>query len=116
MALLKGVKDTLQLPLTADLPLDGGKSETVKFSATYRVPPVSEAQEVVNQAAAGDLTDREIVDTYLVGWDMPGDDGTAVPFSEEAVNEAMEYWPYRTALVNGFMTVALGREAVRSKN
>ena len=56
---------------------------------------------------------------YVLDWKMPGADGTDVPFSHESLQEALQERGYRDALIEGVMTMILGKkvmERLRQKN
>lgn len=124
MALLKGKADQIIIPLTAELDADHGKLLTVRFEATIKRLPYDEAQDVFraiqNRAENnGDPSDEALVSRYVLDWKMPGADGTDVPFSHEALQEALQERGYRDALIEGVMTMILGKkvmERLRQKN
>lgn len=124
MALLKGKQDQIIIPLAAELDADHGKLLTVRFEATIKRLPYDEAQDVFraiqNRADnSGEPSDETLVSRYVLGWKMPGPDGTDVPFSDEALQEALQERGYRDALIEGVMTMLLGKkvmERLRQKN
>ena len=116
MGFLKGSKDTIVVKLTVEVDSDNGRKVRVPLRATYKKLPVDEARDVANKCAEAEMTDDDVVDQYLVGWDVKGEDDVAVEFTPENVAEAMQIREYRAALVDGFMQVQFGRSAVNAKN
>ena len=124
MALLKGKQDQIIIPLAAELDADHGKLLTVRFEATIKRLPYDEAQDVFraiqNRADnSGEPSDETLVSRYVLDWKMPGADGTDVPFSDDALREALKERGYRDALIEGVMTMILGKkvmERLRQKN
>jgi|GEM_PF-2580549 len=117
MALLKGVKDEVEVRITAQVEIDNGSTLPVTWHAKYRKPPVAEAREIVQAFESGELTDESAMDRYLLGWrGLKGEDGTEIPYSPEVLKKAMQSREYRQALVGGFLEVLLGREAMGRKN
>lgn len=124
MALLKGKADQIIIPLTADLDADHGKTLAVRFEATIKRLPYDEAQDVFRAIQnrgenGGDPSDEALVSRYVLDWKMPGADGADVPFSHEALQEALQERGYRDALIEGVMTMILGKKVMdrlRQKN
>lgn len=117
MALLKGVKDEVEVRITAQIEIDNGNTLPVTWRAKYRKPSVSEAADIVRSLENGELTDEDVMDKCLLGWrDLKGEGGEDVPYSPEALEAAMQSREYRTALVRGCLEVLLGREALARKN
>lgn len=122
MALLKGKQDQIVIPLTAEIDGDHGKTISVDFSATVKLLPYEEAQEVlatINSKDKDKPGDETLVRRYVLDWDMPGPDGEKVRFGDAALAEALSIRGYRVALVEGVMQMLLGKkfmEATRRKN
>ncbi|KAA9133456.1 hypothetical protein F3N42_03645 [Marinihelvus fidelis] len=113
----KGARDTVSVKVTAKLPQDLGKTMSVPFHCKFKVPDRPTAQQITKDAAAGKLTDDEIIREYLVGWDRLLDaDEQPVEFSTENLDELLTIGPYQAAIVNGFLELLYGREALRQKN
>lgn len=117
MAIFKGKKNEITLQVTAEMIGDNMAPIKVPFRVTYKKLPVSEAREVMALVKDEKLTDENIMERYLVTWaDLQGEDGEMIEFSPAARDEAMELDGYRKALVEGWMQVQFGRQAVRAKN
>ena len=115
--LLKGVKDEVELRITAICEIDNGAEERVPFHAKYRKPSVAESRAIVDAIEQGAETDETLMEKHLLGWrGLKGADGQEVPFSAETLEIAMQAREYRAALVGGFMEVVLGRGVVSRKN
>jgi hypothetical protein len=115
--LLKGVKDEIEVRITAVCEMDNGGEERVTFHARYRKHSVADAGAILQAVSDGEETDETLMAKNLLGWrGLKGADGQEVPFTPEHVDIAMQAREYRTALVNGFMEVLLGRETMSRKN
>ena len=115
MALKKGKKSEVWIDLTVELLGDHNTVLLVPFSACFRLLPKKEFESVMEQAAAGEVTDHDIVNRYLLDWKMPGEGGD-VEFNEENVNEAMEEYDYPEVLIRGFVDLHRQRKALKTKN
>lgn len=115
--LLKGVKDEIEVRVTAVVETDNGGQLRVPFHCRYRKPTVSESKAIIEAINQGTETDETLMEKYLLGWrGLKGQDDQDVPFGPDALGEAMQAREYREALVNGFTEVLLGREVVSRKN
>lgn len=115
MGFLKGIKTEIRISLVAEIDDDIGKTIKVPFVVTYRKLPVKEAQAIIDRAAAGEVTDEEIMAEHVLGWHMPGEGGD-VDFTPDNLAAAMQELGYRNALVTGFSQAQFGRKAALQKN
>lgn len=116
MSLLKKAPDTITVERTAKLELSEGKTQNVRFKATYRRLSHKEAQATHEETLAATKSDDDVIARDLMGWQMPGSDGNPVEFSEEAVEDAMAIREYRQELINGWLEVQFGRDGLARKN
>ena len=116
MGFLKGSKDTIVVKLPIDIDSDMGRKIRVTLRATYKKLSVDEAREVASKCASTEMTDEDVIDMYLVDWDLKGEKDKVIEFTPENVSEAMQFREYRSALVDGFMQVQFGRGAANAKN
>jgi len=106
-------KHTVEWPVTAYVPLDGGKKGILKFQGTFEILP----QEELDAIPVGDESpdpkpyDLRVLDRVLQGWrDLPGEDGAHVPYSEEN-KAAVLRWPFmRLGLMDAYKTAVSGRK------
>jgi len=115
MANLKGVKDQIDVKITAELEVDNGRIVPVPFVGTYRKPPVSEIQKTMEKINTDQgVDDAELMDQYLLGWKgLKGEDGGEIEYSQETLAQLLEVREYRKALSKGLMAVLLGKDALR---
>lgn len=111
MALLKGVKDQIDIKVTANVDGDLGRTIPVSFIITVRKPKQSERKEIIPQIRDGQIDDETVIKTYLVGWrDLVGADGAQVPFNDETLAEVMDAPEYLRAVIQGIVTAIQGKE------
>lgn len=86
---------------------DGGEWRRGEFLATFRLPPVSRIEDLLDDGDAG-----ELVKTHLVGWSGIGNAaGDAdLPFTEENRDRIFERPDTRRAIIAAFMT-SYGRKS-----
>lgn len=127
MAILKGVKDRIDVKVTAEVEGDNGTTIKVPFVVTYKKPPESVAKQLKKSLYPGvdadgiplesDVTDHELMEEYLLGWSkVPTSTGEEFEFTPENVEAMLEAREYRLALVRGFLSVLLGRDAIRKNS
>ena len=113
----KGSRESVLLSVTAECPTETGAVLKVPFKARYRCPSQTEARQLVEDATAEIKQDDDIVADLLIGWEGVKDkDDEAIEYNEENAKEAMDYPPYRAALVKGAMQILFGKEILRRKN
>jgi len=124
MAILKGVKDEINVKVCAEVNADHGKTIKVPFVVMYKKPGTSEAKEVLRKLNPGydedgvqlepEVTDDELMDEYVLGWsDVPTSTGEEFEFSLENLEVMLDVPEYRIALVQGLRDVLLGKAAMR---
>lgn len=115
MALLKGVKDRIDVKVTAEVMGDMGRKIKVPFVVTLKKPTQSEAR-AIGLAAKDETLDMEsTIREWLYGWSgLQGPGGEDVPFSEEALQEMLDSIEYTAALTDGIAEVLRG--GAKAKN
>lgn len=118
MLILKGVKSQIDMKLTAVIDSDMGKETQVPFVATFRIPPVSEVNEILRRINENEgVEDSELMDRYLVGWkNIETADGQPVEFTPENIAILLESRPYRKALAEGVRMAMFGKKEPLRKN
>lgn len=131
---LKGIREEIRVPVTAEIYADG-KVQKVRFTAIYKRKSHKENKQVfdelqqrasvIAQIRMGELSedqelpgmsDDELLDAYLAGWELKGADGEDIEFSKEALAEVADVPEYRSALVVGLMECLTGARDLRAKN
>ncbi|MFT5766736.1 MAG: hypothetical protein ACI9DH_000555 [Halioglobus sp.] len=123
MAILKGVKNKIDVKVTAKLDSDNGRTEQVTFIVTYKKPNVEEQRELqarinpdINDngdPVVDPITDQEIVDEYVLGWkEVPTETGEPFDFTPENVDAMMSAREYRAAIIEGLLTAVFGKGAL----
>ena len=95
------VKPTFSAPVVWRLAGDDGQTVEVTYSATFRRVTDEEAKQLQERLTRRDLTDRELLDRVLVGWDgLLDEQGLPFTFSAENRAAAQAEWPtFEAALV-----------------
>jgi hypothetical protein len=113
----KGSRESVLITVSAKCPNSNGGIQNITFKARYRCPQQDEARQLVDDAETRVKLDDEIVLSLLTGWEGVKDrDEEPIEFSDESVREALNYPPYRVALVEGAMQILFGKEILRQKN
>ena len=88
--------DSYIWPVTVEIPIDGGRFDRQTFDAEFKRLPQSKVGPMVAELQRledlGDLNRiTEIAADVLVGWSgMTGDDGKAIPYSQQALERLLE--------------------------
>jgi hypothetical protein len=116
----KGRRESVLLTLSSKCPTESGGILAIPFKARYRCPSTDECREFREGLKAETVTDDDLVNKLVIGWEGVKDDkDEPIPFSEETLREALQFVPYRIALVEGAIQMAFGKEALenlRQKN
>lgn len=118
---LKGVKNELWLQCVAEVRQDGGKPISVPFKIKFKKPSMREVKELqrdFQESLVNFDVDVmiDIIEGFVLDWDMPGNDGNPVEFCEENLEIAMNDIDYFNAIANGFADLISGQERQRAKN
>jgi hypothetical protein len=113
----KGSRDSILITLSAKCPTATGGIYNIQFKGRYRCPLNDEARQLIEDAGSSLKTDDDVVRALMTDWEGVSDtDGEPIKFSDEALADALNYPPYRAAIVNGAMEVLFTREVLREKN
>lgn len=114
--ILKGVKDRLDVKVTANVQQGLGKFVAVTFVATYLRPPASEVKEIIrqmNDRSAEPVADDDLLARFLVGWrNLTDEQGDDIPFTPDNLAHVLDVMEYRVALVDGMTQVVFGKGAL----
>ena len=110
-------------PVTIRVPDPDRAGEILEqeFTATFLAMPLDEAEaldEEIDEAPARDQVRRrnDVLRRVLVGWDgIEDDDGAAVPFSDDALNAAIQHSWFRIGVYQAYFRSLQG-EAPRLGN
>jgi hypothetical protein len=127
MIILKGIKDRIDVKVTAEIDSDCGATVRVPFVVTYKKPTKDEAIELVERLnnkydESGELvrekiTDEELAQEYILDWrELPDANGEKIPFTNENLLLLVDAREYNAALTSGLQQVIFGRKAVLAKN
>lgn len=107
-------KDTYTIPVTANLPDDGGKLKQVKFHVqvkrltTDEIDDLNKRIHAQNKLEQDDperkVTDQMVAHEVVTGFgpDVQGDDGQPLPFNAENLDALLNIYPVRPRLVAAF--------------
>jgi hypothetical protein len=105
---------TYKWPVTVHVPQDGGKFTKATFTAEFRALPQSEIDSVLSDLREGDR-DADLASSCLSGWaNVQDDDGSELPYGDEAKAKLLNIPCVRVALVTAFFESING--GARRKN
>lgn len=118
---LKGVKNELWLKCQASIRQDEGKPIEVPFRVKFRKPSMREVKNMqrdFQEALVAFDVDRimDLLEAFILDWDMPGSDGQPVEFCPENLELAMDDIDYFNAIANGFADLISGNDSQRLGN
>ena len=117
MAFVIAPKDTITLKVDIDEPQDMGRIKKHYLVVTYKKLPVDEARKIMEDVKADLVGDEDILERYVTDIKEARDEeGNEVPFTQDLVSLLAQIEYVRRPLIDGFMTVQFGREALRQKN
>lgn len=104
-----------QWPVNVFVPRDGGKFVKATFTAEFKALPQSEIDSILRDVREGTV-DADFCIESLVGWKgVQDDDGSDLPFSDEAKAKLLNIPYARHAVVTAFFDSISGG-AARRKN
>lgn len=116
----KGRRDSVLLTVTAKCPTESGGEHAIPFKVRYRCPSTDECREFRDGLKNESITDDDLVLKVAIGWEGVKDSkDEPIEFTEENVREALQFVPYRIALVEGAIQMVFGKKAMenlRQKN
>lgn len=117
MSILKGVKEQIDVKVTAEFDSASG-SVRVPFVAVYKrrsAIELGELSEVLKRQNLAEYVD--LIRDSVVGWrNLDASDGSTLPFSREALDEMVNVPEYLTALIEGLGEAVGNRKALSRKN
>lgn len=127
MAILKGVKDRIDVKVEAVCEMDNGTDVKVPFVVTFKKPTVKQLREFHARLAdqydddgilvRPKATDEELAEEYVLGWSQLLDaNGEPVPFNPQTLAEVLDAREYLEAITAGLKEVLYGRGSVMAKN
>lgn len=103
---------TYSATVKVDFILEDGKTETRSFKAKFKRLEQSELDTISEGAREGSMTDSEIVDRVLVGWDGVADEhGNPLEFNPENLKALLNLHPTRPSIVRTFYATIGGSKA-----
>ena len=117
MSILKGVKDQIDVKVTAEFDSASG-STRVPFVAVYKRRSATELGELAETLRGQNLHEYvDLIRESAVGWrNLEASDGSSLPFSTEALDEMVNVPEYLTALIEGLGEAVGNRKALTRKN
>lgn len=113
MSILKGVKDKIDVKVTAEVESDNGKIIQVPFIITSKKPDFEGRKAFGTALDDGGMKDEELVSEFLLGWhELRGADGQEIEYNEDTLSEVMAATEYRRAVVNGILRAVIGKDAL----
>lgn len=109
MAFVLKQSDTYSWPVTFDIPVDGGRHERQTFDGEFKRLPQSKVAPLVAELQrfddVGDIERlTELAAEVLVGWAGVNDDnGKEIPFSQKALEQALEVPLLSVAILKSYM-------------
>ena len=114
MALKIKQSPTFFWPVTVMVPMDGGRFDKQTFDVEFARLAVSEADKLVASIVSGERTEFDGYRDMIKGWRGVVDDGTEVPFSEDALRQLREIPTLGPAVLAAYREAT--SEVARRKN
>ncbi len=123
-------KPSFTAPISFHIPADGGKTQKVDFSVSFRFLPADEVKELFRRLdaqklltaarqkrldadpegalhtdqEADEITDREIIERVLIGFgdDLKGEDRKPLPFTPDNLDRLLRVHGAQQAIVESF--------------
>ena len=106
------LKPTYKVPVTVELP--GGERHV--FDAVFRRLEQDAVERLHTGVAEGAVSDRELIDQVLAGWDKVQDeDGSVLEFSAGNLDRLLAVFPVQTAIVVAWVESLAGARAGNSR-
>jgi len=122
--ILKGVKDKIDVKVTAEIETDNGRTIQVPFMATFKKLN-SEDRALARLRFFGEnddddnvikeaLSTEDLMDEYLLGWsNVPTETGEPFEYTPENLAEMLSAPEYADALYRGAYCAAFGKAALK---
>jgi hypothetical protein len=100
-----------------EVPADLGRTKRSEIVVEYKKLPVSETKKLLEDSAAGNANDDEVLRDNIINIDgLLDEDKNKVPYDSETLDLLLEMEYVRRPLIKKFMEVIVGREALKAKN
>jgi hypothetical protein len=110
-------KTSYKRKINIRIPLDLGKVDKASFVVEFRLLPVSEIKDTLEQAKNQDLTDEDILQQNILGWSGVCDDsGEEMPFTDDNLELILDISYVRKPLMDALMEDMLGKEVLRKNS
>jgi hypothetical protein len=95
--------------VNVELPGNQGKGKTVQFTAEFKRLSQTAIESVHERANAGELSDSQLLDEVLLGWDgVQDEDGNALEFNDDNLATVLDIFPTRPSIVRAFFASLKG--------
>lgn len=118
----KGSRESVLLTVKANVMRDGGGTNSLPFKARYRCLSVDEREPFRLRMLPENEEDKisvidELTRHVIVGWEGVLDSNDEpIEFNQENLDAAMNFPPYREALIDGALRATFGRVYEQAKN
>lgn len=117
MNILKGVRESIQVKIVAEVNTDNGLTTRVPFVIKSRKPNHDEQVEVIQKVEAGTMSDDQLIDSFLEGWHgLQGEGGVEVPYNPDNLEHVRQAPEYRSAVIAGLMEAIVGKVALEKNS
>jgi len=100
-----------------DVPTDLGKIKRSEIVVEFKKLPVSETKQLLEDSAAGDINDDEVLRENIINIEgLLDEDKSKVSYDSDILDQLLEMEYVRRPMIKKFMEVIVGREALKAKN
>ncbi|QZA80862.1 hypothetical protein [Deefgea piscis] len=101
---IEGLPETLTQTITVPMPLGNGNTMDFVFDATFHRLAGSEIESILEQSNKGEISDQQMVEKVLCGWDerVKGKDKKPLPFNPGNLQSVLDQAPIRRYIIRGF--------------
>jgi hypothetical protein len=100
-----------------EVPTDLGRTKRSEIIVEYKKLPVSETKKLLEDSAAGDANDDDVLRENIINIEGLLDaDKSKVDYDNSILDQLLEMEYVRRPLIKKFMEVIVGREALKAKN
>lgn len=102
-------------PVVITSAVDGGKVSKDEIEVSFLILPQEKMDEQLEASrTAGGNADSDILREVLQDWTgMIDEEGAAVPFNADSLDEALQQVNIRSAMINAYFDASSGRKAAR---
>jgi hypothetical protein len=100
-----------------EVPTDLGRTKRSEIIVEYKKLPVSETKKLLEDSAAGDANDDDVLRENIINIEgLLDEDKSKVDYDSSILDQLLEMEYVRRPLIKKFMEVIVGREALKAKN